>query len=65
MKWLDRSLPNNGEKRTRKAFLFLPKKIGEETRWLEFAKWLEHYNIGVSNAGGNVVEHWVIDGWED
>lgn len=27
--------------RTISRFLFFPKKIGDETRWLEFAKWEE------------------------
>ena len=34
-----RSRPEGGDSRTKKGFLFLPKRIGNETRWLEFATW--------------------------
>ena len=37
-----------GKIRKRSGFLFLPKTIGKETRWLEFATWEEE---GCSNAG--------------
>lgn len=30
-----------GSKRKRYSFLFLPKKIGDEIRWLEWAGWVE------------------------
>lgn len=33
--------PNDGTERIRKKFLWLPKKINEECRWLEKAVWLE------------------------
>ncbi len=31
--------PRLGEMRRRAGFLFLPKTIGRETRWLEWAAW--------------------------
>jgi hypothetical protein len=34
--------PNTrGERRTKRAFLWLPKLIGDEWRWLEMASWVE------------------------
>jgi hypothetical protein len=30
-----------GELRKRKGFLFLPKRIHSELRWLEYARWTE------------------------
>jgi hypothetical protein len=36
MKWYDNK-PTQGQKRKKTKFLFLPKKLKGETRWLEFA----------------------------
>jgi hypothetical protein len=44
MRWIEKSYPKNGEQRITKKFLFFPKKIGKETRWLEFAAWVEEYS---------------------
>lgn len=61
--------PKDGARRRRGAFLFLPKQIAGETRWLEFAKWIEvyYYNKGgVSPAGemiGSTGEGWVVERW--
>jgi hypothetical protein len=35
--------PERGETRQKSAFLFFPKTINGERRWLEFATWLEVY----------------------
>ena len=44
MKWKDRPTPPMySHKRTKRAFLWFPKKIGGETRWLETASWKERY----------------------
>lgn len=37
-------IPIEGEERFRKRFLWLPKRIGEETRWLELGRWHEVYS---------------------
>jgi hypothetical protein len=34
----------DGETRTRRAFLLLPRTIGGELRWLERAVWIEVYS---------------------
>jgi hypothetical protein len=39
MRWKEKPLVQMS--RTRRRFLFLPLKIGDETRWLELAEWLE------------------------
>ncbi len=36
-------LPKYGEFRQVSRFLFLPKTINEETRWLELGHWVEMY----------------------
>ena len=39
--------PKAGTKRERKGYLWLPKRIGLETRWLEVAVWEEEVAIWV------------------
>lgn len=34
---------SSGTTRTKSGFLFFPKKIGTEIRWLEKAAWIEEY----------------------
>jgi len=43
MKWTNRKKqrPKEGDCRTVRRFLLLPKKIGDEWRWLETATWTE------------------------
>lgn len=40
---IKREQPAVGTRRERKGFLWLPRIIGEETRWLERARWQERY----------------------
>lgn len=40
MRWRE---PAFGVERTRTRFLLLPKRIGNETRWLEAATWVEEW----------------------
>lgn len=40
MKWAN---PQHGDTRVRKGFLWFPRTIGRETRWLEKAVWEEHF----------------------
>ena len=46
-----------GEMRERTAFLFLPKRIGYETRWLEHATWREYHSP--SNLTGWEPLEWI------
>lgn len=48
MKWkskLQHNEPKIGDERICRQFLLLPKKINNQTRWLERATWLERYKI--------------------
>lgn len=48
MKWIRKPLPNLGDRRQRSGFLWLPKRIGNEIRWLERACWIEEWQeVGV------------------
>lgn len=49
--------------RIRTGFLFFPKRIEKETRWLEFAIWTEEY-INIGKLGGKIKWKWVPLGWE-
>jgi len=50
-----------GNKRTRKAFLLFPKRINNETRWLEVAKWIQEERHNFYNG----VWYWVNLFWVD
>jgi hypothetical protein len=45
MRWLK---PEDGIKRVRTKFLWFPKTIYKETRWLETAAWKERYRADYS-----------------
>ena len=40
MRW---SHPEHMDTRKRKGFLWLPKRIGTVTKWLEYATWVDSY----------------------
>lgn len=48
MRWVEHQI---GDKRVSSGFLWLPKTIDGETRWLEKATWKEEYN-----------EYWLVTG---
>ena len=60
MRW---NRPKLGVKRTRRRFLLLPKRIGNEVHWLEWAEWKESCEINIV-IGTNYWSpiHWVDDG---
>jgi hypothetical protein len=37
--------PQDGDERIRSGFLLFPKTIDNETRWLEWTKWLEEWTV--------------------
>jgi len=41
MRW---KLPEKGSDRIRKGFLFKPRCMNGEYRWLEFATWIQYYD---------------------
>ena len=40
--------PENGDIRTKTKYLLFPKRIGDETRWLEITSWEQRYQEYVS-----------------
>lgn len=54
MRWgiIKEGRSNLGRYRIVRSFLFWPKKIGTQTRWLEWAEWMENLNT-----------EWVPFGW--
>ena len=43
--------PEVGEYRKVKKFLYFPKRIGCQTRWLEWAEWQEMYTTWIEVLG--------------
>lgn len=48
MRWKVRPVPKLGDRRILRRFLFLPKTVNGETRWMEVGEWEEEY-IPVEN----------------
>ena len=53
MRWYDYS-PRPNETRVRTRFLWMPKTIDGQTRWLELAAWQERYSGVVSGVVSRV-----------
>ena len=51
----------DGEIQIKTGFLFFPKEIGTEIRWLETATWAKRYYRFLSGPGG----FWIDKRWED
>ena len=51
--------PENWESRTRERFLLCPKRVRNETRWLERARWREKF-LAHDNP-----PHWEAEFWID
>ena len=54
-----KNAPYHGDIRTKSKYLWFPKMIHREFRWLERAKWIDEY---VMNAGG---AQWFAREWLD
>ncbi len=46
MKYPNSPLPTHGEWRDIEGFLYLPRRISYQWRWLEYAYWVERYYYG-------------------
>ena len=55
--------PIHGETRIRSGFLLLPKRIGRETRWLEFARWEQTYMFEAPALFWLGASHWQDTRW--
>jgi hypothetical protein len=62
MKWSSKR-PKIGDKRTVKKFLFLPKTIKEETRWLEWAIIEQQYLDSSGDIFVNNCPVWIDINW--
>ena len=62
MKWKENKINVNGDVRHRKCFLFLPKKIGNETRWLEVSRFTQRFIHEQTIIG--LMDGWVNECWE-
>lgn len=62
MKFIEKLGPKEGDLRARRGFLFLPKTIGRETRWLERAYWTEAYGPDYGR-GRSAHHHWHATSW--
>ena len=56
--------PRDGEYRISSGFLWFPKTIGSQTRWLEYAKWLECY-LKFADGNGFAFYEWIARNWVD
>jgi len=74
MRWIENKVeqPEYGDKRVTTKFLFLPKKINGQTRWLEFAKYEEVFRaiprktiIDHSRVAAYASSEWVALRWVD
>ena len=64
MQWNSRPkerAPSPGDFRDRGAFLFFPKTINGQTRWLEFATWTEKFVDATYCTDGTV--YWLPIRW--
>jgi hypothetical protein len=57
--------PEVGDVRYKKAFLFFPRRIGDETRWFEEVTWVEEFQRTLISGSQAIVpfERWVATKW--
>lgn len=63
MRWSNKQY-QEGDQRIRKKFLWFPKTLKGQTRWLETARILQRREIAVDMIGGPCPE-WVDTNWWD
>lgn len=61
MRWNKKQKPTWGTFRERKKFLWFPKTINGETRWLEVSRWQEEFRIITGYAP--YIYRWVPIHW--
>ena len=66
MKIIHKADPSPEEKRIKTKFLLFPKRIRNETRWLEKASWKQRYVAYVSRINDEPMGgEWLNVKWED
>lgn len=66
MKIIKDNAPKIGDTRVVTRFLVFPMTIGNDTRWLELATWIEKYeekSVDIDNSD-LVVDTWIPESWE-
>lgn len=56
--------PRIGQKRRKSGFLFFPKVIDGELRWLKYAAWIERYRYRFTSFGADFYG-WEPEEWEN
>ena len=64
MRWNEKPPLKKGERRYRSGILWLPKRIGNEWRWLEPAGWIEEVTTHINNLCGPYLD-WCAVRWAD
>lgn len=69
MRWGSRKLKvvKTGDRVTKKSFLFFPKTINNQTRWLEFATYEQEFRKGgtENKVDGGWGSRWESSHWKD
>jgi hypothetical protein len=65
MRWSDPKTPKLRDFRERTGFLWWPKRINGETRWLERAQWTQRYQQYYGAYGDSRYQRWEDYYWED
>ena len=68
MRWRSRTVTRLGSLRARKVFLWLPKTIGAETRWLECALVAERFtrvNVALKMGVPGIDFKWIAYAWRN
>ncbi len=68
MKWPVKPDPKEGDLRHKTRFLFFPKTIDRQTRWLELATWAEELRIAKSTTpmgAPYVGAFWIPISWRE
>jgi len=63
MRWKKKIISRNS-RRVIKKFLFLPKTINKETRWLEFVEYIQEYTFVTFGDGSSILK-WECIEWVD
>jgi hypothetical protein len=63
MRWATKRRPLDGQFRLRSRFLWAPKTIEGETRWLEFADWWERYSYTDTDWDTGPSYGWTVVRW--
>ena len=58
---IDISKPKDLSKRTKSGFLFFPRIVNDQLRWLCWATWIEIYHVAQYSG----LDEWIASEWID